>query len=61
MIRDEEKVLKIVPGHHVIVQTSKGRYAAKKLVLAAGPWTNKLTEPLDLHLPLTVSNTCLQK
>ncbi|ELT87604.1 hypothetical protein CAPTEDRAFT_226581 [Capitella teleta] len=52
VIRDEEGVNRIEPGSLVAVHTNKDRYSSKKIVIAAGPWTNKLTEPLGLKLPL---------
>ena len=39
----------------VIVRTTKGQYAARSVVIAAGPWTSQITEPLGLKLPLQVN------
>ncbi|XP_066492443.1 peroxisomal sarcosine oxidase [Tiliqua scincoides] len=51
-VRDGEKVLSILPGDLVTVTTSQGKYQAKRLVIAAGPWTSHLLVPLGLQLPL---------
>ena len=53
-IRDCEEVRCIEPGDVVTVVTNQGRYKARSLVITAGSWTNKLTTPLGLNLPLTV-------
>ena len=45
---------KIIPGPVVTVVTEKTTFKAKKLILTAGPWTNKLLQPTGLTLPLTV-------
>jgi sarcosine oxidase len=39
-----------VDGDGVRVETARGSYAADYLVLAAGPWTSKLLQGLDLPL-----------
>ncbi|KAK7475221.1 hypothetical protein BaRGS_00033525, partial [Batillaria attramentaria] len=53
VLRDGEQVKDIVPGEPwVTVTTSKGSYRAKKIVIATGPWTAKLLQPLGLRLPL---------
>ena len=56
VIHDGEPVLEVNPISDAIVQvkTSKGEYNAKSVIIAAGPWTSRLTEPLGLHLPLQV-------
>ncbi|XP_053131228.1 peroxisomal sarcosine oxidase isoform X1 [Hemicordylus capensis] len=51
-VHDGEKVLNILPGALVTVSTSQGEYQAKRLVVTAGPWTNRLLAPLGLQLPL---------
>ncbi|XP_013421787.1 peroxisomal sarcosine oxidase-like [Lingula anatina] len=51
-IEDGEKVVNITPGHLISVHTKQDTYKTKNLVVAAGPWTNKLLEPLNLKLPL---------
>ncbi|XP_007898980.1 peroxisomal sarcosine oxidase [Callorhinchus milii] len=52
MIRDGEKVVDIQPGSLVSVTTTAGMYRAKNLVITAGPWANKLLNPMRLQLPL---------
>ncbi|XP_061574681.1 peroxisomal sarcosine oxidase [Cololabis saira] len=63
VIRDKEKVTAIQPGPVVTVSTSAGVYRAKSVVIAAGPWTNKLLVHTGLQLPLeTVKiNVCYWK
>ena len=51
---DGEAVTKIIPGNPVTIVTEKESYKAKSLVVAAGPWTSKVLQPLGLTLPLTV-------
>ncbi|XP_030041692.1 peroxisomal sarcosine oxidase [Microcaecilia unicolor] len=62
-IRDGEKVVDIKPGSVVTVTTTSGIYQAKSLVVAAGPWTNKLMASLGLQLPLQTLkiNVCYWK
>lgn len=54
VIRDGEPVSAIFPdqGPYVVVNTTKGQYCAKNLVLATGAWTSKLLGILGLRLPL---------
>ncbi|XP_024121101.1 peroxisomal sarcosine oxidase [Oryzias melastigma] len=54
VIRDNEKVTNIKPGSLVTVSTSNGVYRTKRLVIAAGPWTNKLLVDTGIQLPLEV-------
>ncbi|XP_029373811.1 peroxisomal sarcosine oxidase [Echeneis naucrates] len=63
IIRDKEKVMDIKPGPVVTVSTSAGVYRAKRLVITAGPWTNRLLSHTDLQLPLEVVkiNVCYWK
>ncbi|KAL3857562.1 hypothetical protein ACJMK2_012213 [Sinanodonta woodiana] len=51
-LRDEEPVVSIDPGDSVTVQTTKGSYKAKNIILALGPWAPKFLARLGLHLPL---------
>lgn len=44
----------IMPGPVVTIVTEKTTFKTKKLILTAGPWTNKLLQPTGLTLPLTV-------
>ena len=54
-LHDEEPVTSITPGKPTVtVTTSKASYKAHNLVVTAGPWTNKLTRPIGLSLPLKV-------
>ena len=53
-ICDGEAVTDILPGTTVTIVTDKETYKAKSLIVAAGPWTSKLLQPLGLTLPLTV-------
>lgn len=39
----------------VIVYTEVQAYSAKKLIVTAGPWSNKLLQKNDIQLPLTVT------
>ena len=56
VIRESERVVSIVcDGSDVVtVNTSKSSYQARSVILAAGPWTARLTESLGLRLPLEV-------
>ncbi|XP_055514123.1 peroxisomal sarcosine oxidase isoform X3 [Leucoraja erinacea] len=54
IIRDGEKVVQIQPSDLVTVTTTAGIYRAKRLVITAGPWTNKLLNLVGLQLPLEV-------
>jgi len=55
VLRDGEQVERVVSdGDAVTVTTSKSIHKARNVILAAGPWTSKLTEPLGLSLPLEV-------
>lgn len=44
-------------GEHVYVETTKRRYAAKQLVLSAGPWTSSLLS--GVSMPLVVERQVL--
>jgi len=55
VLQDSEPVLRITPSSSLVtVQTTKDTYTANSVVIAAGSWTNKLIDPLGLHLPLRV-------
>jgi len=57
-LRFEERVVSWVSdGQRVHVETDRGRYSARQLVIAAGPWTNTLLPQLDL--PLSVERQVL--
>ena len=53
---DRRKVIGIVPGPVVTVQTEKGGFKAKRVILTVGPWTNSLLMKIGpgLSLPLQV-------
>lgn len=55
---DEHRVIGILPGSMVTVQTEKGDFRAKKLILTAGAWTNSLLDNagIGLNLSITVSS-----
>jgi len=56
LIHDSEPVQRVVSdGDVVTVMTTKTSYISRSVILAAGPWTSQLTEPLGLRLPLEVS------
>ncbi|KAG4259956.1 sarcosine oxidase [Fusarium proliferatum] len=42
------------PGGGVTIETSQGVYHARKVIIAADAWTNKLLKPLGIELPITV-------
>ncbi|KAM6175336.1 peroxisomal sarcosine oxidase [Erethizon dorsatum] len=62
-VHDGEKVTEIRPGLPVIVKTTSRSYHAKSLVITAGPWSNKLLQPLGIELPLQtlLINVCYWK
>ncbi|MFL6071455.1 MAG: FAD-dependent oxidoreductase [Actinomycetes bacterium] len=47
-----ETVLAIEPGEPVVVRTSERTVEAERVVVAAGPWTGGLLEPLGISVPL---------
>ena len=55
------RVTEIIPGDLITVQTDKGTFMAKKVIITAGAWTGKLVEGTGLTLPLKVidSYTCI--
>ncbi|KAF5628613.1 sarcosine oxidase [Fusarium tjaetaba] len=42
------------PSGGVAIETSQGVYHARKVIIAADAWTNKLLKPLGVELPITV-------
>lgn len=50
-----ERVLAIEPGEPAVVRTVEGTVKADRVVLAAGPWTGGLLEPLGIRVPLAPS------
>lgn len=54
VIRDRTPVARLSPdGAGVTVHTAQGDVHARKVILAADAWTNKLLEPLGADIPLT--------
>lgn len=57
LLWEGERVQHIFPtGAGVQIQTDSKTVLADRLVLAAGPWTQELTAPLGLSLPLTITH-----
>jgi sarcosine oxidase len=55
VLRDRTAVTSVVPdGDGAVVRTSSGDVRARKVVLAADAWTNRLLAPLGAEIPLTV-------
>ena len=50
---DRQKVVGIVPGRIVKVETNKGSFLCKSLVICAGPWTNNVLADTGLKLTLS--------
>ena len=51
---DCHKVTGLIPGPVVTIETNKGSFRAKKVIVTVGAWTNKLLETTGLTLPLKV-------
>ena len=51
---DKHKVTRIIPGTVVTVETEKTSFRAKRIIVTAGAWTNKLLHHTGLTLPLKV-------
>ena len=49
-----ERILPNSNGKGVVIETSKGRFAASKVIIAADAWSNKLLAPLGVQVPLTI-------
>ncbi|OGM46850.1 hypothetical protein ABOM_005016 [Aspergillus bombycis] len=55
VLREKTRVDRLIPdGNGVVIETSKGRVRAGKVILAADAWINKLLAPLGAEIPLTV-------
>ena len=50
-----ERVMVIEPGQPAVVHTDRRTVEADRVVIAAGPWTGGLLEPLGIDLPLAPS------
>jgi sarcosine oxidase len=48
-----ERVVEIEPGEPAVVRTTERTVKADRAIIAAGPWTGGLLEPLGISLPLT--------
>ena len=59
MLRDNHRVTRIIPGPVVTVETDKTSFRAKRIIVTAGAWTNKLLQHTGLTLPLKVFNNIL--
>jgi sarcosine oxidase len=55
-LKDNTRVDRVTPKSlgGVLVETSKGTFHAKKVILTTDAWTNKLLAPLGVHIPLRV-------
>ncbi|KAK3091293.1 hypothetical protein FSP39_018701 [Pinctada imbricata] len=53
-IKDGEKVETVSPGDICSIQTSKGEYRCRHLVLTTGPWSKPFMSTLHVTLPLRV-------
>ena len=56
VFKDCHKVVGLVPGPVVTVETDKGSFKGKKVVLATGAWTNEVLEAskIGIELPIKV-------
>ncbi|KAG9505732.1 hypothetical protein J7337_002704 [Fusarium musae] len=43
------------PSGGIAIETSQGVYHARKVIIAADAWTNKVLKPLGVELPITVT------
>ena len=53
-LNDGEKVVNIRPGSVVVVETTRGQYRAKSVVLATGAWAGQMAAALSLDIPVQV-------
>ena len=54
VLLDNHRVTRIIPGTVVTVETEKTSFRAKRIIVTAGAWTNKLLHHTGLTLPLKV-------
>lgn len=57
VLKEHTQVQRINPqaaGKGVVIETSRGQFQARKVILASDAWTNKLLAPLGAEIPLTV-------
>ena len=59
VLQDNHRVTRIIPGPVVTVETDKTSFRAKRIIVTAGAWTNKLLQHTGLTLPLKVYPTCI--
>jgi len=55
VVKEDEKVVQVIPGKTVTILTNRGRYTAKSVVLTPGSWASKILRPLRLDPPLKVT------
>ncbi|CAL5874039.1 uncharacterized protein PFLUO_LOCUS8325 [Penicillium psychrofluorescens] len=55
-LKENTRVERIIPQSSggVVIETSKGKFLAGKVILTTDAWTNKLLGPLGVHIPLSV-------
>ena len=53
ILHTNEKVQSITAGDTVYVQTEKGAYATKQLIVTAGAWATELLQTMDVSIPVT--------
>ena len=53
---DYHRVLRVIPGPVITIETDRGSFKSKKIVITAGAWTNQLLETVGLKLPLKVGD-----
>jgi monomeric sarcosine oxidase len=56
VLKDNTRVDRVTPqaAGGVMIETSKGRFRAGKVILTTDAWINKLLAPLSLHIPVSV-------
>jgi Glycine/D-amino acid oxidases (deaminating) len=56
ILKDNTRVNLVTPkaSGGVVIETSRGTFHAKKVILTTDAWTNKLLAPLGVHIPLKV-------
>ncbi|KAJ5935010.1 hypothetical protein N7454_000968 [Penicillium verhagenii] len=56
VLKDNTPVHRVTPQKSggVIIETPRGRFQAKKVILTTDAWINKLLAPLSVHIPVSV-------
>jgi sarcosine oxidase len=56
VLKDNTPVQRVTPQKSggVVIETPKGRFRAKKVILTTDAWINKLLAPLSVHIPVSV-------